>query len=532
MGNRTTRQMRAVAVVALTVAALSSARPARAQVADPAAETGKVLALVNQGRTTALARHCSLDSLAQSYATDMATHDYFGEKDSLGRVPITRQTLAGYFLKPYHELIQAGPSSAEAVVTAWRKSDAGSALSDPSYRDIGIAVAYREGTQYRYYWVVILAAGGDPCPTTAPPEQPGIEGHTRSLGGVATSAPQAAYDGGRLYLFVRGTDGAVWYRRRGDLASNWEDWRSLGGPGNGSIQGNLALGQVGSGSGSRLAVFVRGADGALWYAEHNENPFTETAFSPWISLGGVLTSDPVVEQQSDGNPCVFVRGTDGALWYRKQSRSTVSNLLIVNTWSDWRSLGGAILGAPLVTRGSDGQLTILARGGNDNFWQRQDPALDAGTDPSKHWSGTNFSWGSSEWEGDVLLAPGSRASSPALLFSYVSEPTISWRGLQGGVVVDGGQLSSSDSGSTGKMAVARRPAGGFYLCSRRQGGKICVTSAEVTPEGVVRELGAPQNLASRPWSAGANLCVVADSVDGRPIVFSLDEKGGVEERWF
>jgi hypothetical protein len=61
-----------------------------------------------------------------------------------------------------------------------------------------------------------------------------------------------------------------------------------------------------------MEVFVRGTDNALW---HIWQTTPNGTWSGWASLGGVLTSDPIVASNADGRLEVFVRGTDNALWH-------------------------------------------------------------------------------------------------------------------------------------------------------------------------------------------------------------------------
>jgi hypothetical protein len=82
----------------------------------------------------------------------------------------------------------------------------------------------------------------------------------------------------------------------------------------------------------RLEVFVRGTDDALW---HNWQTAPTNGWSGWASLGGVISSEPEVAANADGRLEVFVRGTDNALWHNWQ---TAPN----NGWSGWASLGGII----------------------------------------------------------------------------------------------------------------------------------------------------------------------------------------------
>jgi hypothetical protein len=60
-----------------------------------------------------------------------------------------------------------------------------------------------------------------------------------------------------------------------------------------------------------LYVFVRGSDDAMWYRVYNKT--TNSWDSSWTSLGGGITSDPAVAVLN-GGPYVCARGTDNAIW--------------------------------------------------------------------------------------------------------------------------------------------------------------------------------------------------------------------------
>src|SRR6187402_3310391 len=85
---------------------------------------------------------------------------------------------------------------------------------------------------------------------------------------------------------------------------------------------------------------------------------TNSARSPWNSLGGVITTDPTVIRNSDGRLEVFARGTDNALWHIWQ---TAPN----DGWSDWSSLGGTITSNIAVERNANGRLEAFVRGGDN-----------------------------------------------------------------------------------------------------------------------------------------------------------------------
>ena len=144
-----------------------------------------------------------------------------------------------------------------------------------------------------------------------------------SLGGVLTSGPAAVSWGpNRIDVFARGTDYALWHRVWD--TSRWSDWESLG--------GLLTSGpDVSSWSNGRLDVFARGTDDALWHRVWDSS--AATSWSPWERLGGVLTSDPGAVSWGPNRIDVFARGTDAALWHRVWDGTR---------WADWASLGGAL----------------------------------------------------------------------------------------------------------------------------------------------------------------------------------------------
>jgi hypothetical protein len=166
-----------------------------------------------------------------------------------------------------------------------------------------------------------------------------------SLGGVLTSDPTAvSWSNGRIDVFVRGTDNALghkWYD------GGWSDWESLGGV--------LSSGpDVCSWAQGRLDVFVRGSDNALghkWY---------DGGWSGWESLGGVLSSGPDVCSWAQGRLDVFVRGSDNALWHKWYDGG----------WSDWESLGGVLTSDPTAVSWSNGRIDVFVRGTDDTLWHK------------------------------------------------------------------------------------------------------------------------------------------------------------------
>ena len=103
----------------------------------------------------------------------------------------------------------------------------------------------------------------------------------------------------------------------------------------------------------RLELFTRGSDGALW---HIWQTARNNGWSGWSSLSGWITGRNAATRNADGRLEVFVRGGDGALWHIWQ---TARN----NGWSGWSSLGGGISGKLLcVGQNADGRLEVFAQG--------------------------------------------------------------------------------------------------------------------------------------------------------------------------
>ncbi|HWJ06316.1 MAG TPA: C1 family peptidase [Steroidobacteraceae bacterium] len=204
-----------------------------------------------------------------------------------------------------------------------------------------------------------------------------------SQGGVITSEIAVGRNlDGRLELFVRGTDNALWHKWQVAPSSGWSGWATQGG----ILTSNIA---VAANADGRMEVFVRGTDNALW---HKWQVAPNSGWSGWTSLGGVLTSDIAVERNADGRLEVFVRGTDNALWHKWQVAPN-------SGWSGWTSLGGVLTSNIAVGRNADGRLEAFVRGTDQALWHNWQVA------PNGAWSG----WAS---EGGVLTSQIALGRSP------------------------------------------------------------------------------------------------------------------------
>jgi hypothetical protein len=163
------------------------------------------------------------------------------------------------------------------------------------------------------------------------------------LGGYLTSDAAVASDASGAWVFVRGLDNALYYRRF-DGTSWTPSWISLGG----YVTSNPTA--VSTPSGPR--VFVRGFDNALY-----TGAFTGTAFSGWTSLGGLVTSNTAAAAWDGSGVRVFVGGFDHAVYTGRYAQG----------WSGWTSLGGTITSDPAAV--FDGvRVWVFARGNNNNLF--------------------------------------------------------------------------------------------------------------------------------------------------------------------
>jgi len=137
--------------------------------------------------------------------------------------------------------------------------------------------------------------------------------------------------------------------------TGWSGWAALGGV----LTSNIAVGKNADG---RLEAFVRGTDNGLY---HMWQDAPNGTWSGWAALGGVLTSDPVVASNADGRLEVFVRGGDNAMYHLWQTG-------LNGTWSGWGSLGGVLTSAITVAGNADGRLEAFVRGTDNglyHLWQ-------------------------------------------------------------------------------------------------------------------------------------------------------------------
>jgi len=240
-----------------------------------------------------------------------------------------------------------------------------------------------------------------------------------SLGGALSSAPTAiaASASGRsgVVISVRGTDGGIWARAYSPDFNSWSSWQGLGGQLYADTGPGLYASADASGNGI-IGVFVTGTDQALWHQYYNAGALMagSTTGSGWQYLGGVLTSTPAAVATSPSSIMAFGRGSDAQLWYRSSSSSG---------WSGWQSPGGQLLAGTGPAIVVSNKIDVYVTGTDNAVWY-------------KSYTGTWSSWGtigglsnyspSATREGTSFIDVFVTGTDGNLWWRYSPGPTATW----------------------------------------------------------------------------------------------------------
>jgi subtilisin family serine protease len=308
-------------------------------------------------------------------------------------------------------LLSANPNLTHAEVRAILNATGGVVVTDAakpvgSFLNAGAAIREaREGVAGR---LEVFARGSDDALwhiwQTAPNNG---WSDWASLGGWIDTIASARNADGRLEMFVRGADKAVWHIWQTAPNNGWSEWASMG--------GWVDMIQVAQNADGRLEVFARGSDGAVW---HIWQTAPNNGWSEWASMGGWVDMIQVA-QNADGRLEVFARGVDKAVWHNWQ---TAPN----NGWSGWASMDGWV-DMIQVAQNADGRLEVFARGSDGAVWHNWQTA------PNNGWSG----WASlGGWidrlevnsDADGRLEIFARGSDAALWHNWQTAPNNGWSG--------------------------------------------------------------------------------------------------------
>ncbi|GAB2723532.1 hypothetical protein GCM10010442_50930 [Kitasatospora kifunensis] len=130
-----------------------------------------------------------------------------------------------------------------------------------------------------------------------------------SMGGNFVSNPAAvSWDSSRLDLFGVGTDGKIWHRYWNN-PGGWGSWNvDFATPPPGLASG--ATPTVTSWGTGRLDLFVRGKDNAIWHLDYSNG------WSTWESLGAKIISDPAATSPNNGRIDLVGLGTNNNIWHK------------------------------------------------------------------------------------------------------------------------------------------------------------------------------------------------------------------------
>jgi hypothetical protein len=184
---------------------------------------------------------------------------------------------------------------------------------------------------------------------------------------VTFTSPPVMSLGAGLDIFVRGSDGALWWLHRGEYSplyfTDWGSWQQLPMPPGVTLTSPPAAVSWGA---DRVDVFGLGSDGALyqWWYQADLG-----GWHPPFSLGAPanvqLTLQPSAVSWGVGRLDVFLRGSDANLWHRWYDLS-----LQPQSWGHWEvPSAGKLASAPSAVSWGPGRLDIFALGHDARLYQ-------------------------------------------------------------------------------------------------------------------------------------------------------------------
>ena len=262
-----------------------------------------------------------------------------------------------------------------------------------------------------------------------------------------TGGPSVVLEtGGRLVVFARHADNAIWHKWQVTRNGEWSDWESLGG--SWTSDPAAALNAPGG-----LYVVARGNDGTLW-----EN-WQEHADSDWLGWNNIapeqVTGGPSVVLETGGRLVVFARHADNAIWHKWQVTRN-------GEWSDWESLGGSWTSDPAAALNAPGGLYVVARGNDGTLWENWQEHAD------------------SDWLGWNNIAPEQVTGGPSVVLETGGRLVVFARHADNAIwhkwqVTRNGEWSDWESlgGSwTSDPAAALNAPGGLYVVARGNDGTL------------------------------------------------------------
>ena len=278
------------------------------------------------------------------------------------------------------------------------------------------------------YLTTSNGGGGDrlarvsPTPAALPAWSPGRD--------VSPSGVSAVALGARVVVFVRGSDGRIWWSSQAAAGGAFSGFHAIAGA------VSSAPSAV-STNGTSIDLFARNAKGQLVHSRSSGPGYTA-----WSVVGGSLTSAPSAVSLAAGRIDVVARTTGDVL-----SRARFDG----TRWVPWKSLGGTLSGAPAASADrAAGTIRVVVRGSTGVLY---DAVLTA-TGTSRGYR----SLGRASWS-----APGMTQGAGALLVSRNDTTPAVVRGAFATAV--GGALS-------GAPAAVSRSGSSWVLLGRGTDGAL------------------------------------------------------------
>lgn len=196
-----------------------------------------------------------------------------------------------------------------------------------------------------------------------------VWGEWTSLDGLLSSKPAAVLDAeGVIHLFARGVEGSMWsmtQRIEEDGSLTWTPWNvSTGSP----YLSSMATIVAKVNAGNLVEVVVRGGDRAFWHTRQTLNDERGIIWAPWKSLGGIFSSAPALQMNSDSLLTVFGRGPEKGAWYKQQAHHPLDSPS--DAWSKWQPLQGRFTSSIEAIPDSRGFINVFGRGLDKSIWYR------------------------------------------------------------------------------------------------------------------------------------------------------------------
>lgn len=214
-----------------------------------------------------------------------------------------------------------------------------------------------------------------------------------SLGGGIIGDPAACTGAGQTYVIAKGTDYAMWYRKRTLSTGIWDEWKRI--PGTRQFSGSPSIAcRVYRGEGY-FAAYAVGYDGQLYISYYGglnnftpwtKQPLTGTATGSFTIGSGLST--PSLPNY-DLMPQLFGRATNGIYWSICPQGSC---------YLTWKLISNRVMSDPAVTYQSPSRLDLVVQATNGYLYH----AIQGGL----------------IWNPFVLLAGGPVTSAPDIVSRY------------------------------------------------------------------------------------------------------------------